>query len=265
MLLPWFQSLTESNPQLWRECRSRLTKRNVLVTVALSLFCQGVSLLFFWRKVFSVVSILERQQAGGDVIADILRTMWFSVFQTLNGLAFFLLLVLGSYLLVRDIAWEDRRGTLAFLRLSPESSHRILLGKVVGVPVLLYVAIALVLPLHWWAAIHAGLSVFPVFGIYLLILAGCACFYSFVMLYAVGWGARARAWYLVLPALIVNFVLTSTGGAWLNGYRQGLRTAISHDASGILLSPLILFMLGAITIQLWQMAIHFFRHPPLHR
>jgi hypothetical protein len=269
MLLPWLQTWLESNPQLWRELRSRLTGRNLTATVALSALCQGIILAFYWRQFSSIIAILHRQQAPADMIADSWRTMWFNLFQTLTWLALLLLLVLGSGLLVRDLAREDRRGTLAFLRLSPESSHRILLGKVLGVPMLLYMAIALVFPLHWWAALHAGLSLLPVLGIYLLILTGCACFYSFVLLYAVGWGRRAQAWYIVVPELIVNLVLSSIGGTWLNGYWQELETAVSNNISeglALLVSlSLLLFMLGIITIQLWHMAIHFFRHPPLQR
>jgi hypothetical protein len=200
---------------------------------------------------------------SGEDLATTWQFMWFNMFQTLTWLGFSLLLLLGSYLLVRDIAREDRRGTLTFLRLSPQSSHSILLGKLLGVPLLLYLAIALVIPLHWCAAIYAGLSVLCVFSIYLLIIAGCACFYSFALLYALGWGAKARTWYLMFPALIVNLVLPFTGKVFINLFQPGAST--STIAMGMLLIPtLSLVLLGIITNHCWQIAIQFFRHPPLH-
>ena len=48
------------------------------------------------------------------------------------------LLVMGTYLLIADLSREERRGTLNFIRMSPESAKNILLGKLLGVPILVY-------------------------------------------------------------------------------------------------------------------------------
>jgi hypothetical protein len=65
-------------------------------------------------------------------------------------------LILGTvYTLVADLIQEEKRGTLNFIRLSPQSARQIFIGKIVGVPILVYIAAALMLPLH----LSIGLSV----------------------------------------------------------------------------------------------------------
>jgi ABC-type transport system involved in multi-copper enzyme maturation permease subunit len=61
-------------------------------------------------------------------------------------------------MLVTDIGNEAEKGTLNFLRLSPRSSANILIGKLLGVPILSYLTILLLLPLHLLSAV---LSITP--------------------------------------------------------------------------------------------------------
>ncbi|RQH23304.1 hypothetical protein D5R40_27115 [Okeania hirsuta] len=63
------------------------------------------------------------------------------------------ILIGGVYMLVADLAKEKRLGTLNFIRLSPQSIQKILLGKLLGVPILIY--LALVLGSYWiWKAVN---------------------------------------------------------------------------------------------------------------
>jgi hypothetical protein len=58
---------------------------------------------------------------------------------------------------VNDISQESQKGTLNFLRLSPRSSRNILLGKLIGVPILGYFSLFLLLPLHLVTGFYAGI------------------------------------------------------------------------------------------------------------
>jgi ABC-type Na+ efflux pump permease subunit len=76
----------------------------------------------------------------------------------LSVIGIFALIVIGTYLLISDLAHEERRGTLNFIRLSPQSPENILVGKLLGVPILLYLVAVLAVPLHLWAGLAAQIS-----------------------------------------------------------------------------------------------------------
>lgn len=119
------------NPQLFRELKGRLNRRSLIITVLTAAI--GQFLLF--------------EAFLGE------REGLINFFRALNWLIPFLLLLPGSWLLISDIEKEEQRGTLNFIRLSPQSSSSILVGKLLGVPILVYLGLALIVPLHLWAAI----------------------------------------------------------------------------------------------------------------
>ena len=55
--------------------------------------------------------------------------------------------------MINDLAKEEQRGTLNFIRLSPQTEQSILFGKMLGVPSLVYLFIILSIPLHLWSGI----------------------------------------------------------------------------------------------------------------
>ncbi len=75
------------------------------------------------------------------------------LFTWLSIIGCFTLLVAGTYLIINDLAAEERRETLNFIRLSPQSPQSILWGKMLGVPILLYIGVILAVPLHLWCCI----------------------------------------------------------------------------------------------------------------
>ncbi|BAY07559.1 ABC transporter permease subunit [Calothrix sp. NIES-2098] len=103
---------------------------------------------------------------------------WKYIFVTLSVLFVFTLLVAGTYLLVNNLAQEERRGTLNFLRLSPQSEASILIGKMLGVPIAIYLTIAAALPLNLWAGIYAKIGLIPILSFYVVLVASCIFFYS---------------------------------------------------------------------------------------
>ena len=108
---------------------------------------------------------------------------WNNIFNILSIIFIFTLLLGGTYLIINDVAKEERRGTLNFIRLSPESEVNIFLGKILGVPVLIYLLIVAALPLHFWASVAGNIPLVNVLIYDLILAVGCFFFYSAAMLF----------------------------------------------------------------------------------
>ena len=155
MLFHWLDRLGNWNPQLWREVKQRVGCRSFLATTSVSLLGQW----FLARELVSKAESLRNKSANLDLIArsDLTwRSVTFELLIALTLISLGLLFGLGSYLLARNLVREIRRETLMFLRLSGYPAGEILLGKILGVPILLHWAIAMALPLQLWAATQAG-------------------------------------------------------------------------------------------------------------
>jgi hypothetical protein len=105
------------------------------------------------------------------------------IFLTLSVVFIFSLLVAGSYLLINNLAQEERSGTLNFIRLSPQSEKSILTGKILGVPILVYLVTGLAVPLHLWSGISAKIAFTYILSFYAVLIASCIFFYSAALLY----------------------------------------------------------------------------------
>jgi hypothetical protein len=168
------------NPQLFRELKGRLTRRSLVMTVLTAAIGQFLLFEVFLAEPEGLVNL----------------------FRTLNWLIPFLILLPGSWLLVSDIAKEEQRGTLNFIRLSPQSSSSILIGKLLGVPILVYLGLALILPLHLWVAIALAVPLWFLLSYY---------------------GLLAVAGYLVFSlALLCGFASKTTLSGNSNSYGSGL-------------------------------------------
>lgn len=262
MLFNWLLQLSDRNPQLLREIKGRVKTRTVLVTLALSLVTQLLIVGHNWQRLDS---------AYGERVSQLMwRSCWFEISNTTMWVALTLLLFLGSYLLVRDIASEEQRGTLDFVRLSPESGQSVLLGKLLGVPILLYWAIALALPLHLWAAATAGLPLLAIVGMYLLSIVFCVFVYTFSLLHSLSWGAKAKGMYVMPLVGMVYVVLQLLGLYWSDQCRQLIEAEANRLYWSILpniwvlgLIGFLLLSLSALSIWFWRLCIYRFHHPPL--
>ncbi|NET59558.1 MAG: ABC transporter permease subunit [Symploca sp. SIO2E6] len=185
--------LGEWNPQFYRELKGKLKPRNLFITVAISFIIQLILLVFAY----------EHHAFYGQYSWDV-------VFRPLNWLLPFFLLVCGVYQLCQDLAQEERRGTLNFIRLSPQSSQSILIGKILGVPALLYLGIALTIPLHLFSALATGIPLLWLLGIYTLWGAGCCLFYSAAFFYTLLWNSQGDSKSIAgLGGLLAFFVSPS--------------------------------------------------------
>jgi hypothetical protein len=243
------------NPQLFRELKGRLKPRNITLTAGISLVGQLLVVLFYLSQLPDRHTEFHRyclgnppsnwegyrphpyipnafclKDAAGNPLLDKLHweLWWLDVFTCLSFIAIFILLVGGVYLLVADLSHEERRGTFGFIRLSPQAGSSILLGKILGVPILLYLLVAFGLPLHLYSAIAAHISIPLVFGFYGVLATACLLFYSAGLLYGLvsaglgtfqAWvGSAAVLGFLWLMALMFfmsgNRMITSTPVDW---------------------------------------------------
>ncbi|MEH2167171.1 MAG: ABC transporter permease subunit [Nostoc sp.] len=124
------------------------------------------------------------------------RDHWEYMFLSFSVIFIFTLLVAGTYLLINDLAKEETRGTLNFIRLSPQSETSILTGKLLGVPSLIYLLILVALPLHLWAGRSANIAFSYILSYYAILAASCISFYSAALLFGLvsRWFSGFQPW-----------------------------------------------------------------------
>ncbi len=151
------------------------------------------------------------------------QDLYGQMFAWIGVTAFFILLVVGTYMLISNLSGEERRGTLNFLRFSPQSAGSILLGKLLGVPILLYFAAALMLPLHLWLGLSANMPLVEIVSFWVVLVAGCGFFYSAALLFAFvcPWLGGFQSW--LGSGIVFSFLclantkeINCTSGDWLN-------------------------------------------------
>ena len=193
----------DGNPQFFREIKGKFKTRNVIIAAALSVTTQFLSVIFLLGKLPDMD--IKFRQCGrygtnliygefdhglcyiknnsGDWIIN-WQFWWLDLFIILSFISIAALLVLGTYLLITDLVAEEKRGTLNFIRLTPQSASSVLFGKLLGVPILLYTAIALFFPLHFIAGLqsHIPLNLILTFDITLIV--SCTFFYLLAMLWS---------------------------------------------------------------------------------
>ncbi|MBD2244486.1 ABC transporter permease [Nostoc sp. FACHB-888] len=214
MMVNLIDKIGDWNPQLFRELKGRLKFFNVAIAVATSLLVQIVVFLYQLREFpndeYSLTATYCRlgklyelrqnqlyQQSNQSKIDDFnyflsknfcpaneidwqlwWRDHWEYIFLSLSVIFVFTLLVAGTYLLINDLVKEETRGTLNFIRLSPQSETSILTGKLVGVPSLIYLVVLAAIPLHLWAGNSAGITFSYILSYYAILAASCIFFYS---------------------------------------------------------------------------------------
>jgi hypothetical protein len=221
----------EYNPQLMREIKSRVSWRNVIIMT----FVTFVSQIMVLIGQSSKLPLMEPKQkyyngqycfyqiynnglsndyasnckldAAGLPIIDWLK--WWS--DTTFGLSVVMVVGLfagGVYLLASNFSQEERRGTLNFIRLTPQQASSVIGGKLAGIPLLVYIGTALALPLQFhavqqahlpkssilgWDILMSSLTILLYLGAILatmwfkaqsILLAGIAMFLSYPLIYA---------------------------------------------------------------------------------
>ncbi|MBO3457948.1 ABC transporter permease [Aetokthonos hydrillicola Thurmond2011] len=143
------------------------------------------------------------------------------LFLSLSIIFVFTLFLAGTYLLINDLVKEYRRGTLNFIRLSPQTATSIFIGKLLGVPILIYLVIAIAIPLHIFAGISAGIPLVSILSFWAVLIASCISFYSAGVLFSLrpSWFSGFQPWLgsgLLLLFLIVTLHLSDYPSAYSN-------------------------------------------------
>ncbi len=182
MKLNWLDKIGNWNPQLLRELKKRLKLRNILLTSAISVLGQCVILL---------------------------RSPEPFIYLSIIGI--FVLLVAGTFLLISDLATEQRRGTLHLARLSPQSTESILTGKLLGVPILIYLVAVVAVPFHLWTGVAAKIPLGQILTFYGVLAASCIFFYSAALLYGIvsSWLGMFQVW--LGSGTVVAFLMLTKG------------------------------------------------------
>ncbi|NET38004.1 MAG: hypothetical protein F6K19_39410 [Cyanothece sp. SIO1E1] len=232
MSINLLDSIGEWNPQLLRELKGRLKPRNTLLAIGTSLMVQ----------VLLVMTAFDEYSSYDT---------WSDIFTTLTLLLPFVLMVGGAYMLASDLAQEQKQGTLNFIRLCPQSSQSILMGKILGVPIQLYLGIAAAIPLHIVAALITDISLKIIIGGYLILAISACFFYSAALLYIFVGGRQG--WLAAVFAAILHLSLSQLlVHSWLLGF-------IDRE-DGISIAFIVLNLLVG-TYWFWQGSNRRFRNP----
>ncbi|MBN3906476.1 MAG: ABC transporter permease [Nostoc sp. NMS1] len=268
------------NPQLLRELKGRLKFFNVAIAVATSLLLQLVVFLYQFRDFpgdkypltstyCSLRQVYEQQQkqvyqqSNQSKITDFnnflsknfcsaneidwqlwWRDHWEYIFLSLSVIFVFTLLVAGTYLLINDLAKEESRGTLNFIRLSPQSETSILTGKLLGVPSLVYLVILVAVPLHLLAGRSAKIAFSYILSYYAILAASCIFFYSAALLFGLvtRWFSGFQPWLgsgAVLLLLFIVMGFASSSNHSLNNSTAWLRLFAPWDTINYLFPNLL--------------------------
>jgi hypothetical protein len=257
------EQVGESNAQLFRELKGRLKLRNLLLAGGLSF--AGQLLLV---ASFSDQKCRYSDSAVSRCVAPYWEIDWLQIFQSLYWILSLILFAGGVYLLVSDLTQEQRRGTLNFIRLSPQSSQKIFVGKLLGVPVLVYLAILLAVPLHLISAIAAGVPIGWVISLYALLLVGASCFFTAAMLNAMFTTVQYQdiAWSFVSVWFGSSYIgLIFSGFSWnrltYNSWADW-KWFFLPIGNSLALSTLWLFItIGLVNYWIWQALNRRFNNP----
>lgn len=210
------------NPQLLRELKCRLTMPGITIATLISLTAQLITWCIF-RPILGLDN--HNLSVWENTIEFLGRGMWL-------GLA-----IGGIYLLAKDFDRELRTGTLDLVNLSPIPPLKIIFGKLLGVPVLIYWAAFLTIPfhligLHQFLSIHAGFWVWKALEISTIFL-----LYSYAILAVLEFP---------LPPIILSLILAIVSQSMLSSAIVFKPHQSSNIASG---------MSGYTNLDLWQISI----------
>jgi hypothetical protein len=226
------------NAQLFRELKSRLNSKNLVIITICSMLAQGCFLksALLNLPISNVVdghpSYCEfnlpplpfnsdnvcrftrssARYTSGQIDAINWSRWWSEVFTGLSGLIAVFLVVAGVYLLAKDWRIEEKRGTLNFVQLSPQSAWDIFIGKILGVPILIYLAAGLALPLQFIAGFCSNFGLFHtiIWDLWWLVI--ISSFYLGAILLA-----KVMPFVLALLAWGLQYIIATTMMFFVNG------------------------------------------------
>jgi hypothetical protein len=278
-------SAGEWNAQLFRELKGRLTSKNLILTLLMSIIAQVLLMMVFFAKL--PVNPRPGQQLGyqdyclnlnnscsldqvGQIITD-WPHWWTDILSAISWVVSIVLVVGGVYFLSADLRKEETRGTLNFVRLSPQSAANVFIGKLLGVPILIYAAVASVLPLQLVAGVNQGFGVANTIAFDGLWLAITLLFYLGAMLLTIitpvmPIGVALLAWWLQsVVGMSMQLLISSTKNSSLFTQAQTQDTPswfylpVLSDVTNIMLFAI--FSCGLMAYAMWRMLCRRYMNP----
>ncbi len=230
-------NIGEYNPQLFRELKGKLKVRNLAIATVISLIGQGLVYLVYQAALphsltqpdhtnrycignfpgeipvendyyYNQNNFCARDALGNF---NINWELWnLDIFICLSIAAIFILILAGSYLLITDISNEEERGTFNFIRLTPQAAQNIFLGKIIGVPVLVYFVCLLALPWHFFSGLSATIPLSLILSFYPVLIISSVFFYHIALFYTsfdLGLG-NFKAWLASSFLFLILYLIT---------------------------------------------------------
>jgi len=274
----FLEQIGNFNPQILRELRGKLKMRSVAVAIAIPIAFQFLLLLFQSQRLPSELCQTPFRCASSWAV------WWQDQFRTLLYAIPYSLFFLGTFSLIADLTQENSKGTLNFIRLSPRSSLTIFLGKLIGVPILCYLGVLLLVPLHIISGLAGGVAIGFFISYYLLLIAFAFFIFSLAIAFSlvgfaeqkqIGIQAYGGAIFFSFITLIFFsplFILWNANTTWL-GWQNFLFVSQSVDRgivewwylplSGniIIAHCFTLGNIGLISYLIWQILRRRFYNP----
>jgi hypothetical protein len=270
----------EWNAQLFRELKGRLNSKNFILILLGSFIAQALLMMTFFVRLptsptleqkdrlqdycFSTIKGCKLDQ-WSHVITD-WPHWWTDILIAMSWVISTVLVVGGLYFLVNDLRSEETRGTLNFVRLSPQSAANVFIGKLLGVPILIYLAVVSILPLQ----LIAGSNSFGVLNTLVfdgLWLAIAGLFYLGAMLLVtitpvMPIGIALFAWWLQSTVgMMMQFIISTAKSSSL--FTQNTPTwfylPIFNSVTNFMLFSI--FSCGLIAYAMWQMLCRRYLNP----
>jgi hypothetical protein len=268
----------EWNAQLFRELKGRLNPKNFTLTLLGSFIAQTFLMMIFFIRLPVDPTLGNRaaeqdyfydQDSLGHVIVN-WPHWWTDILIAISWAISTILVVGGLYFLVNDLRREETRGTLNFVRLSPHSAANVFIGKLLGVPILIYVTVASILPLQLIAGSHSfGMLNTLVFDGLWLAIAGL--FYLGAMLLVtitpvMPIGIALLAWWLQSTVgMLMQYILSATKSKELFSQPSTLNapTWLYLPVFGSITSAMLfaIFSCGLIAYTMWSMLCRRYLNP----
>lgn len=134
------------NPEIKRNIRSRLRRGKILGGVILYLILLLLIAYIMYQFSYRTANIEARQ--------EYMKNLYFVIL----GLQFFVSLVMGAVICSSSIVSEREKKSYDFLRMLPIHPIWLTIGKLIGVPILVYLLLFLTLPISLICVLMGGVS-----------------------------------------------------------------------------------------------------------
>jgi len=288
---PLLNVIGNYNPQLFRELKGQLKQHHLSFAIGLSALVQFLVWMAFQGKIpvsdtpgeivyhRYCVEVASHTNGYQDMVCQYDRfgkividwTTWnHDLTLTLSVMMITGLILGGVFQLINNFAQERKSGTLNFLRLTPQPSERILMGKLLGVPAMIYLAVAIALPLQLWSAMGANFSPENIVLFYASAIEVAALFFCGALLLATlgttqGWLGAIMAGSFLYPIMGIFYILFVNPTSFFEGYSQSQNVfywwAIPLSASRLAFLVTCWMGTAIVVYWLWQAINRQFRNP----